>query len=186
VAGERSATREAVLRLNYDHHERMAEAREKSRWRQLFIDARDRRLMRRMLKGAPPNGPVLEVGCSHFRFGPDLKERFGEVAGVDLHAPSVERAKARGFDARVCLAEDLDKEFRPATFNVILSRHVLEHTAEPDTVLRHVRALLRPGGVTAHAVPIPPYEAAGLKVVRAERVAAWGKAENHIVATRPS
>lgn len=49
-------------------------------------------------------------------------------------------------------AEDADKVFAPESFDVIVSRSVLEHVADLDKTLYSLNSVLRPGGLMIHKV----------------------------------
>ncbi|MDQ6876135.1 MAG: class I SAM-dependent methyltransferase [Candidatus Dormibacteraeota bacterium] len=94
------------------------------------------------------HGKVLDVGCGAGsvakavkRERPDL-----EVFGCDLSQSAVEAASAapEGVDFRLATAEGLP--FSDGELDFVWIFDVLEHVDDPDTVLREVARVLRPGG----------------------------------------
>jgi SAM-dependent methyltransferase len=84
---------------------------------------------------------LLDVGCG----GAWLGDYFGDYTGIDVSPEAVEAARARG---RQVLLVDGDKPlpFDEASFDGVVLKDVLEHVAEPVTLVREVRRVLRPGG----------------------------------------
>jgi SAM-dependent methyltransferase len=48
--------------------------------------------------------------------------------------------------------EDLEENFEPGTFDLVVSRAVLEHVADPDTAMTAIDRMLAPGGLMLHKV----------------------------------
>ena len=48
--------------------------------------------------------------------------------------------------------EDLEENFEPGTFDLVVSRAVLEHVADPDTAMAAIDRVLAPGGLMLHKV----------------------------------
>jgi ubiquinone/menaquinone biosynthesis C-methylase UbiE len=64
--------------------------------------------------------------------------------GVDIHAPQPPLPWLDEFCvADLCTSPDA---FPAATFDLVLSSFTLEHFADPDAALKHIRGWLRPGG----------------------------------------
>jgi SAM-dependent methyltransferase len=93
---------------------------------------------------------ILDIGCGR---GGLLKAfaRMGcECCGVErTEFPS--EAEAQGIRFYRGLLEDIS--FEPASFDVVILWHVLEHMESPIAVLREINRILRPGGILAVAVP---------------------------------
>lgn len=106
------------------------------------------------LRGAMQFGAVasvLDVGCS-VGYVIEAGRRLGlRSAGTDVSSFAVETAVARGLLARVGELERLP--FDDGEFELIVLRHVLEHTADPTAALTEVRRVLAPGGLALIAVP---------------------------------
>src|SRR5690606_32926852 len=101
-----------------------------------------------------PHGRLLEIGCgsggiSHW-FGTS-----GEM-GWDVEAVDVEdvRLVRDGYAFRTVVGTDLP--FEDASFDVVLSNHVIEHVGDALAQARHlqeIRRVLRPDGIGYLAVP---------------------------------
>jgi 2-polyprenyl-3-methyl-5-hydroxy-6-metoxy-1,4-benzoquinol methylase len=89
------------------------------------------------------------VGCGDGVYGPLLRRYARELVGLDGSAAGVARARATGaYDA--VLQADLGAAAPlplAADFDVVFSTEVLEHVDAYETMLRHCRAALRPGGL---------------------------------------
>lgn len=58
-----------------------------------------------------------------------------------------------GFEAECAMFDDAFAERYLSTFDVVLLSHVLEHTIEPEAVVRNVQKVLRSNGIAMIAVP---------------------------------
>lgn len=119
---------------------------------------------------------VLDVGCGGGILSESLARKGGNVSGIDV-APRVLSI------ARLHLHEsglDVDYEEitvedkavqKPESFDIVTCMEMLEHVPEPASVIRSVRALLRPGGhaffSTLNRTPL----AFALGIVGAEHIA---------------
>jgi 2-polyprenyl-3-methyl-5-hydroxy-6-metoxy-1,4-benzoquinol methylase len=105
-------------------------------------------------KGHVPAGArrVLDLGCASGALGAALKARGATVVGV-------ERDPAYAALARECLDEVVEADletFDPAplgTFDVLVAGDVLEHLADPWSVLRRFAAVVEPGGTVVVSLP---------------------------------
>jgi len=73
-----------------------------------------------------------------------------KVAGVDLAATMLERARAKALDfagqVTFTLGDVSDPPIEPASVDVVLARHILWTLPDPLAALARWRSLLRPGG----------------------------------------
>jgi SAM-dependent methyltransferase len=97
-------------------------------------------------------GRVLDVGSGRGFFLAEMCEHGYEGVGIELNPEDAEAARGR---AGVSIIEQpfLEAGLAPNSFDVVNLDQCLEHLAEPETVLRHAKQLLTPGGVLALAVP---------------------------------
>jgi SAM-dependent methyltransferase len=144
-----------VMRLNYDHHRRMGElhAQKVADGTQDASAAVDDLSYRELLMGIPPPVLVLELGSSAGGQWPLLRRllRTGRIRGVDLYEPNVRAARQRGLSIRLGFAECLPYE--DSTFDLVCSRHVMEHVGDVERAISEVHRVLVPGGWSAHATP---------------------------------
>src|SRR5205823_3249095 len=107
-----------------------------------------------------PNGAlVLDVGCHTGIIGEILqKDKNAKVIGIDSDEKALAIAKKRLSEALFLDLETegwahklLEKNYRD--FDVILFGDVLEHTANPERILREAKSLLKSGGMVIVSVP---------------------------------
>jgi SAM-dependent methyltransferase len=111
-----------------------------------------------------PTPVLLDIGCSAgytLLAGQLLGLR---STGVDINTSAVETARKAGLDARVGSLTSLP--FTDASFDVVMAKHVLEHSTNPRAALREIRRVLRPLGVVFIAVPHADYIKARLCPLR--------------------
>lgn len=98
---------------------------------------------------------LLDLGCwaGAFLARVERAERYQQLIGVDLVAEGVDKARARGFDARVVDLNADPLPFPDAHFDGVVHLAVLEHVFDPYAVIREVHRVLRPGGEFVIAVP---------------------------------
>jgi SAM-dependent methyltransferase len=112
------------------------------------------RAMRRVLE-TRGHARILDIGCGDGKFLASVTDLPGlEALGIDLSAPSVERAREKGINARCATLEDLAKD--DMRFDVITMTHVLEHVADPLGVIENAKGLLDKGGEVVISVPYSP------------------------------
>jgi 2-polyprenyl-3-methyl-5-hydroxy-6-metoxy-1,4-benzoquinol methylase len=93
---------------------------------------------------------ILDVGCGAGLFF-DALQRFGHVEGIEADESAVQAA---GKWRASIFAGELDGSFKPAApYDTILMLDILEHVPNPEVVLRHARALLKPNGQILITVP---------------------------------
>jgi 2-polyprenyl-3-methyl-5-hydroxy-6-metoxy-1,4-benzoquinol methylase len=88
-----------------------------------------------------PDARLLDVGCG----GAWLGDHFQNYTGIDVSPEAVEAARSHG---RQALLVDGDEPlpFDEGSFDGVVLKDVLEHVANPVTLVREVRRVLRPGG----------------------------------------
>ena len=96
---------------------------------------------------------ILEVGPGTGVFLKMARERGWGVCGLDISSDVVERLRAEmGLEVvRGSPGDDLPLE--PASFDVVVGCHVIEHLYEPAKAFRGIQALLRPGGCALFKLP---------------------------------
>jgi SAM-dependent methyltransferase len=93
---------------------------------------------------------VLDVGCGTGYLLERLHAHGFECTGVERSAHA---ADAHRDGVRILGGELLDLALEPASFEVVVIWHVLEHLRDPQATLREAARLLVPGGVLVLAVP---------------------------------
>lgn len=113
-----------------------------------------RSIVRKYVK---PPFEFLDIGCGNGSLLKSLEHAFpgSHATGVDGYLEALINARRRTKTATLVL-QDLAKqtwqEFS-RTYNVVTLLDVLEHLDQPEDVLRHVRALLKPNGIVIVSVP---------------------------------
>jgi SAM-dependent methyltransferase len=123
---------------------------------------RDAAVRVRWVRGAAaPVGRVLEVGCASGWFLAAARTVGYDVVGIEPAAEMAAAARERsGAPVQTAMLEDA--ALPPASFDVVVAWHVLEHLAEPRGSLAAVRGALRPGGRLLLELP----NVASLRAVR--------------------
>lgn len=99
-----------------------------------------------------PAGDFLDVGTNMGFFLRHTRGRAWRAIGVDPSPTLSEIARKHfGLDVRTTFLEDAG--FPDASFDVITMTDVFEHISAPRAMLREVRRLLRPDGITYIKVP---------------------------------
>ncbi|MGH9178986.1 MAG: methyltransferase domain-containing protein [Acidimicrobiales bacterium] len=98
---------------------------------------------------------VLDVGCAAGDLGRVLKQRGCRVAGVELDPLAAEAADRVLDELLVGDVNELDlvAHFGKESFEVVVFGDVLEHLADPVSVLRKVRPLLTKTGSIVASIP---------------------------------
>lgn len=90
-----------------------------------------------------PGERILDIGCGDGHLTLAIAERGAETVGWDASPEMVRAARARGVDARLGRAEDLDFE---RAFDAAFSNAALHWAPDADAVLAGISHALRPGG----------------------------------------
>ena len=92
----------------------------------------------------PPLGRVLDVGCGAGGNAKALRERgVTEIVGIEIHVPSAEKAR-EVFDTVLAGAVEDQLDNLTGTFDTILNYDVLEHLADPHSVVKRLRDIAAP------------------------------------------
>ena len=103
-------------------------------------------------EAAAPAGRLLEIGCASGWFLAEARTVGYDVVGIEPAAEMAQAARDRsGAVVHAAMLEDAALD--PASFDVAVAWHVLEHLAEPRDTLVQVRRALRPGGALLLELP---------------------------------
>lgn len=147
-------TLEAVKELNYDHHRRMTIEHDKLIEAGVAADySSHNEDSLRNLTSRVIGGRVLELGASDGNDFAAISAALNIVAikGIDIHEPSVLRGQEMGRDLVVGYVEDLP--FENEAFDLVISRHVMEHVSDVDVALRGIYRVMAPHGLVAAVTP---------------------------------
>ena len=99
-----------------------------------------------LLDAIPPGAKTaLDIGCGEGMLTRELRTRVPLVTGIDLHAPSLDRARAHDDDIEYLEGDALLYPLEPGSFDVVASVATLHHM-HYEGALRRCAELLRPGG----------------------------------------
>lgn len=110
---------------------------------------------------------VIDAGCGGGGVAMALGARHPElqVEGVEVSATNTKIARQlnrfRNVSFRQGLAEEVNRHFPPASFDLVYSFAVLEHVRDVDATVRAIEAVLRPRGRFAFVVPMHEFRAKG-------------------------
>ena len=100
-----------------------------------------------------PFGRVLDVGCGEGAVGRLLLERGADaVVGVEVHEPAAVAARD-AYDEVHAVPVEQALPLLEGPFDTILLYDVVEHLVDPETVLRGLLGLARPGAVLHLSAP---------------------------------
>ena len=102
---------------------------------------------------------ILDLGCGDGRSLDVFRRRDHSVdwTGIDIADSPGARQRTSG-GGHFAVYDGVEIPFGPASFDMIYSKHVLEHVRRPLELLRHVRRTLKPGGYYAGSVSqLEPY-----------------------------
>ncbi|HEX6024336.1 MAG TPA: methyltransferase domain-containing protein [Solirubrobacter sp.] len=96
----------------------------------------------------PPGSRVLEAGCGVGAQTVTLvaNSRDAHFTSIDVSDDSLREAAAKVDGPEFVRADIFDLPFEPASFDHVFVCFVLEHLADPIEALRHLQAVLKPGG----------------------------------------
>jgi SAM-dependent methyltransferase len=104
--------------------------------------------------GVEPGTRALDVGCGPGALAAELAKRLGtaNVAAADPSEPFVEACRARLPEVEVVVAGGEVLPFAGRTFDAALSQLVVNFMSDPETGVREMARVTRPGGVVASCV----------------------------------
>lgn len=100
----------------------------------------------------PPDGPFLDIGGGNGYVAKGLLAAGFPCILVEPGEEGAQAARSRGIDPVICATLE-DSTFSPASIAAAGLFDVLEHIEDDTATLRHVHALLKPGGHLFATVP---------------------------------
>jgi 2-polyprenyl-6-hydroxyphenyl methylase/3-demethylubiquinone-9 3-methyltransferase len=100
-----------------------------------------------------PRLRVLDVGGGkHPAISLQTKQRLGlRVIGMDISETELVQAPAGAYDEIV--VGDVATSKIPGAYDLIFSRTLMEHVADPPAAIANMASVLAPGGIMAHVMP---------------------------------
>jgi ubiquinone/menaquinone biosynthesis C-methylase UbiE len=112
--------------------------------------AKSRNQIRDVLNFVSP-GPVLDIGCS-LGYTIHAAQQLGlKAQGVEYDPGVAQYCRSKGYAVETGSMTNLP--FDSNAFQIVVMKHVLEHTHEPSSALREVWRVLKPNGGLMIAVP---------------------------------
>ena len=107
----------------------------------------------------PATATVLDVGCGDGALSGFIHVRHHcKVVGIDTSQFALTLARVettrRGYDCAFQLIDSYVYPFSDQSFDAVVCSDVIEHVAEPLTLLREIKRLLKPGGRLVLTTPI--------------------------------
>src|SRR5947209_13960110 len=102
----------------------------------------------RLVMNSVPVGAAraLDVGCGDGDLLADLSPVVGDLVGIDVDAPTLERAASTAPAATLINGDFLTYPFEPASFDLVAAIASMHHM-DLEAGLRRMAELLRPGGI---------------------------------------
>jgi methionine biosynthesis protein MetW len=100
-----------------------------------------------------PGKRLLDLGCGDGVLGNLLKNKFNEVAGVDVSDQALAIAKQRGLATYRVNIDEEPLPFPDATFDAITCLDLIEHVFEPRVLVSEIARVLAPRGSLYIAFP---------------------------------
>jgi SAM-dependent methyltransferase len=97
-------------------------------------------------------GRCLELGCDWGHCFSAFEPYFDEVYGIEVTEWSAKKGLKEGHNITHGVMEFTP--YRDNFFDLVCSRHVLEHGDDPDVVLKEINRITKHGGYSAHALPV--------------------------------
>jgi len=97
---------------------------------------------------------LLDVGCGIGKLRRACPHPGIEFMGIDVRLSSLEVARQNGYAAVLQANLNEGLPFAPASFDVLVCSHVLEHLPNPERLVQEVLRVLRPGGLFLAGVPM--------------------------------
>ncbi|MBI4301398.1 MAG: class I SAM-dependent methyltransferase [Chloroflexi bacterium] len=145
-----------MVKVNYaQHNERMPHLQQG--WMKPRDDEGERidaQSLEDLLGKVPENNHIescLELGSAWGRAFAQLEKHYPKVIGIDLHHPSVKAGVHLGYKIVLGLIEYLP--FKDNSFDLVVSRHTMEHTYDVNKTLADIKRILKPNGIIATVTP---------------------------------
>jgi len=120
-----------------------------------YIHIRSRQNTRKHLKSSDT---VLDVGCGTGTTSCEIADQVKEIHAIDISSRMIEMAKEKADTGNVTnvsfvQTDIFDERYEEESFDVILVFNMLHTVPNPESVLRRVHELLKPGGLVISVTP---------------------------------
>jgi 2-polyprenyl-6-hydroxyphenyl methylase/3-demethylubiquinone-9 3-methyltransferase len=118
---------------------------------------------------------VLDVGCGGGLLSEAMAKAGANVTGIDLGKSTLQVAELHALDSGVpvrysCESAEAHAAANAGTYDVVTCMEMLEHVPEPQSVMRALRTLVKPGGAVFVSTINRNFKAYLLAIVGAEYV----------------
>ena len=100
-----------------------------------------------------PDSRILEVGCGGGAFLAFLEDKGHRATGVDVLEEAIEAARKVAGKSEVMMADAAELPFADASFDCLVSQHLVEHIEDLPGALAEWRRVLNGGGMMAVCTP---------------------------------
>jgi SAM-dependent methyltransferase len=101
----------------------------------------------------PPYGRVLELGCGMGHLLAWLTDRY-HVFGSDINPWALSQAKRNVPQGQfLLLSADESYAFPEAVFDIVITKHVVEHLSHPEQAIAEMSRVMKAGGLLVLATP---------------------------------
>jgi 2-polyprenyl-3-methyl-5-hydroxy-6-metoxy-1,4-benzoquinol methylase len=138
--------------LNFDLDNEQHSSRKKQ-----YLHLIRQREFKSIFRGYPAKSfnNALEIGAGDGYQSNLLKKYARRIYAIDPAITPTKMDKNTALIFYKCKAEKITKLFKKKSFDLVFSSNVLEHLADPGSVLRRTRLLLTDSGLAVHVVPAP-------------------------------
>ena len=106
-------------------------------------------------KYGPQRGRALEIGCGLGHLLDWLTDRY-QAVGADINPWALEQARRNVPKAEfLCASAENLGAFADGSFQVVISKHVVEHLPNPEKAVAEMARVLAPGGLLLFITPNP-------------------------------
>lgn len=109
--------------------------------------------VKRGLKVLPTGGKILDAGCGLSSWlTPHLRKKY-KIYGVDGEPEVIQICKYLYPKAKYKIGDLYNLDYKDSQFNAVIMREVIEHFKKPETAVKEVNRVLKPGGLYILTTP---------------------------------
>lgn len=102
--------------------------------------------VKKLIKLVGKNNRVLDVGCYDGTISRQIANQDNQVVGIDISRKAAAMARKKGITAFSLNIEEQSIPTRLGRFDVVVAGEIIEHVFDPDSFLKKLHAVLKPGG----------------------------------------
>lgn len=105
-----------------------------------------------LLRDAPAEPRVLEIGCATGELLVTLRAMGAQVSGIETNGAAVQVAREQHkLDVQIGMLDEV--RLMPVQYDLVLMKYALEHVHDPQATMHTIGELLKPGGRAVFWVP---------------------------------